>query len=192
MIHITSGKKDGVWFSLALNEKRKLIACSFSDRNRREAEVALKRTLPRGRLKIENGQMRNSKRFHEVYGTFKGKHGAANLNTLDLSHISRFQKSVYLLLRRIPRGRVATYGALATRLGGRRYARAVGTAVASNPLPLVIPCHRVVPASLTVGNYGMPGRKPSQGGYMKRKLLEREGVKFLGEKVSKESVWSPN
>lgn len=192
MIRISSEKKDGVWFSLALNEKRKLIACSFSDRNRRVAEVSVKRALPRGILKIENGHMPNSKRFHEIYGTFKGKRVAVNVNALDLAHTSLFQKRVYRLLRRIPRGRVATYGALATRLGGRRYARAVGTAVASNPLPLIIPCHRVVPASLTVGNYGMPGRKPSQGGYMKRKLLEREGVKFLGTKVSKESVWSPN
>ncbi len=192
MIRISSEKKDGVWFSLALNERQKLIACSFSDRNRREAEKAVKRTLPRGMSKIENGHMPNFKRFLEIYGTFKGKRVAVDLNALDLSHVSRFQKRVYLLLRRIPRGRVASYGALATRLGGRWYARAVGTAVASNPLPLIIPCHRVVPASLAVGNYGMPGLKPPQGGYMKRKLLEREGVKFLGAKVSKESVWSPN
>ncbi len=192
MIRISSEKKDGVWFSLALNEKRKLIACSFSDRNRRAAEKAVKRTLGERTEKIGNSYILSSERFKEIYGTFRGKRVAVRLNELDLSHLSQFQRKVYRLLCQIPHGRVTTYGALAKRLGGRRYARVVGTAVASNPLPLVIPCHRVVPASLTVGNYGMPGRKPSQGGYMKRRLLEREGVKFLGAKVSRESVWSPN
>ncbi len=192
MIQISSEKKDGVWFSLALNEKRKLIACSFSDRSKREAERAVKRTMLGRTGQIENGHKLSSGRFQEIYGTFRGKRVAVNLNALDLSRVSQFRKRVYHLLRQIPHGRVATYGALATRLGGRRYARAVGTAVASNPLPLIIPCHRVIPASLAVGNYGMPGLKPPQGAYMKRKLLEREGVKFLGAKVSKESVWSPN
>lgn len=192
MIHIFSEKKDGVWFTLALNENRKLIACSFSDRNRRDAEQAVKRTFSGRTEKIENGHVLSSMRFQEIYDTFKGKRVLINLNKLDLSHVSQFQRKVYRLLCQIPRGRVATYGALAKRLGGRRYARAVGTAVASNPLPLVIPCHRVVPASLTVGNYGMPGRKPSQGGYMKRRLLEREGVGFLGAKVSRASLWIPS
>jgi methylated-DNA-[protein]-cysteine S-methyltransferase len=122
---------------------------------------------------------------------FKGKDVAVNMKTLDLSHVSPFRRRVYRQLLRIPRGRVATYGAVANRIGGRRYARAVGTAVAMNPLPLAIPCHRVVQASLKVGNYGMPGRKPSEGGYMKRRLLELEGVKFLGGKISKKSVWTP-
>lgn len=108
--------------------------------------------------------------------------------SLDLSNVSGFRRKVYALLGAIPKGKVATYGALAERLGGLRYARAVGTAVAGNPLPLIIPCHRVVPASLRVGNYGMAGRKPSEGGYMKRRLLEREGVKFTGAKVSVESL----
>ena len=99
---------------------------------------------------------------------------------------------MYEVLLRIPRGRVTTYGAIAERLGGKRYARAVGTAVATNPLPLLVPCHRVVPASLRVGNYGMGGREPSTGGYMKRRLLELEGVKFQGGKVSKQSKWMPN
>jgi methylated-DNA-[protein]-cysteine S-methyltransferase len=108
-----------------------------------------------------------------------------------LSNVSEFRRKVYSLLQAIPSGKVATYGALAKKVGGKRYARAVGTAVATNPLSLIIPCHRVVPASLRVGNYGMPGRKPSEGGYVKRGLLEREGVVFRGEKVSVESLWKP-
>jgi len=191
LIRMSSEKRGGVWFSLALNEKRKLLACAFSDRNRREAEKAVRQALPLRTPKVENGHPRNSARLREVFQVFKGKRGSVNLKTLDLSHVSAFRRRVYLQLRRIPRGRVTTYGAIAKRIGGRRYARAVGTAVATNPLPLVIPCHRVVLSSLRVGNYGMPGRKPSQRGYMKRRLLELEGVKFLGGKISKESLWTP-
>lgn len=168
-----------------------MIACSFSDRNRREAESAVKRTLRRKPAEIEKGAARTVG-FSAIYGIFKGKRVTVNKNLVDLSNVSPFQRKVYSLLRRIPRGKVTTYGGLAARLGGRKYARAVGTAVGSNPLPLIIPCHRVVPASLSVGNYGMPGRYPSEGGYMKRKLLEVEGVKFRGGKVSKESLWYPS
>lgn len=177
---------------MAVNERRKLMACSFSDRGRREAEKAIERVLPRRTSKIENDRMHDSEMFREIYGTFKGKSARVNLSALDLSHVSVFRRRVYSLLRRVPRGRVTTYGAIARKLGGRRYARAVGSAVGSNPISLIVPCHRVVPASLTIGNYGMPGRKPSQGAYMKRMLLEREGVKFLGAKVSKGSLWFPS
>ena len=109
-----------------------------------------------------------------------------------MSNVSDFRNKVYEVLLRIPRGKVTTYGAIAKRLGGKRYARAVGTAVATNPFPLIVPCHRVVPVSLRVGNYGMGGREPSTGGYMKRRLLELEGVRFEDEKVSKQSIWKPN
>jgi hypothetical protein len=59
-------------------------------------------------------------------------------------------------------------------------------------MPLAIPCHRVVPSTLKVENYGMPGRKPSEGVHVKRQLLMREGVKFKDGNISEESFWSPN
>lgn len=190
MIQISSEDRDGVWFALALNEKKQLIACAFSDRNRSEALRAVKNAIPSRNSPVENGSSANSVRLRELHNLFTGR-GRVGLGSLDLSHVSAFRRKVYLLLLRIPRGRVTTYGAIAKKLGSGRYARAVGTAVATNPLPLVIPCHRVVPASFRIGNYGMPGRKPSEGGYVKNNLLRREGVKFLGGKVSKESLWVP-
>jgi methylated-DNA-[protein]-cysteine S-methyltransferase len=129
--------------------------------------------------------------FRRLYGFLEGKGKVADLRSLDLSNVSNFRKNVYKLLCRIPRGRVTTYGAIARRLGGKRYSRAVGTAVAKNPFPLIIPCHRVVPVSGKVGNYGMGGREPSTGTYMKRKLLELEGVKFQNQRVSEKSMWTP-
>jgi methylated-DNA-[protein]-cysteine S-methyltransferase len=94
-----------------------------------------------------------------------------SLNALDMNACGAFQQRVLSLDFQIPRGRVSTYGALAGRLGHPRAARAVGTALARNPFPLVIPCHRVILADGTMGGFG--------GGLkMKRALLEMEGVRF--------------
>ncbi len=188
MIRIASQQKDGVWFTVALTEKDQLVACAFSDKSKGEVEKLVMNAIPNSQ--IEKGHSVDPSIIQAIYEVYAG-HGNNEFRALDLSTVSEFRRRVYALLQAIPKGKVATYGALAKRLGGIRYARAVGTAVATNPLSLAIPCHRVVPASLNVGNYGMPGRKPSEGGYVKRGLLEREGVVFHGEKVSMESLWKP-
>lgn len=167
------------------------MACSFSDRNRSEAERSIRRALPSKFAKAANVR-RTDPSFRVLHGFFEGTGKVANPRSLDLSNVSTFRKNVYKLLCKIPRGRVTTYGAIAQRLGGKRYSRAVGTAVAKNPFPLLVPCHRVVPVSGRIGNYGMGGREPSTGTYMKRRLLELEGVKFRNQKVSEKSMWVPN
>jgi len=87
----------------------------------------------------------------------------------DLS--SPFQQKVLLAEHAIPRGRVSTYRLIARHLGNKNGARAVGTALARNPFPLVIPCHRALRSDRYPGGY--------QGGpEMKRALLEKEGVLF--------------
>jgi len=164
------------------------VACAFSDRSKKDCEKSVMKTIPRSQIETRGSV--DPSMFEEVYEAYSGKSGG-QLKSLDLSNVSDFRRKVYSLLQAIPSGKVATYGALAKKVGGKRYARAVGTAVATNPLSLMIPCHRVVPASLKVGNYGMPGRKPSEGGYVKRGLLEREGVVFRGKKVSEKSLWKP-
>lgn len=90
---------------------------------------------------------------------------------LALEHCSPFQRRVFLADYRIPRGQVTTYGLLARYLGMPGGARAVGGALAHNPFPIVIPCHRVIASDGSLGGY--------QGGLaMKRWLLEMEGVPF--------------
>jgi methylated-DNA-[protein]-cysteine S-methyltransferase len=74
--------------------------------------------------------------------------------TVDLSLASGFRRHVLEATARIPAGQVTTYGALAAQVGKPSAARAVGNAVGSNPVAIVVPCHRVVPASGGVGNYG--------------------------------------
>jgi methylated-DNA-[protein]-cysteine S-methyltransferase len=94
-----------------------------------------------------------------------------SLDDLDLGACGTFQQRVLRLVFQIPRGKVSTYGALAERLGHPRAARAVGTALARNPFPIVIPCHRAIRGDRTLGGFG--------GGLkMKRVFLEMEGVRF--------------
>lgn len=80
---------------------------------------------------------------------------------------SAFAARVRAALQAIPRGTVATYGELAQRVGSPAAARAIGRACATNPIPLVVPCHRVV-ATHGLGGYGLGLRS-------KRVLLELEG-----------------
>lgn len=87
-------------------------------------------------------------------------------------HWSEFMRRVWRETSRIPRGKVSTYGQLASHISHPRAARAVGTALGANPFPLLIPCHRVILASGELGNYSAGG--PA----VKRRLLEREGVSF--------------
>jgi methylated-DNA-[protein]-cysteine S-methyltransferase len=80
-----------------------------------------------------------------------------------------FQRKVLRRLARLPFGRVISYGELASRSGSPRAARAVGAAMAANPLPVVIPCHRVIESRGKLGGY-------SGGLSNKKKLLAHEGV----------------
>jgi O-6-methylguanine DNA methyltransferase len=87
---------------------------------------------------------------------------------LDLCAGSEFQRRVWRALRRIPPGRTATYGQIAQAIGHPRAVRAVGGACGANPIPVLIPCHRVVAAGGGLGGF-------SGGLAWKRLLLAREG-----------------
>ena len=94
---------------------------------------------------------------------------------VDLSLVrSDFRRSALAVLRdQIGPGQVVTYGGLAAKLGRPKAARAVGSACATNPVPIVVPCHRVVPGSGGVGSYG-------GGPDVKRLLLAHEGARPAG------------
>ena len=192
MIQIHSENRHGVWFAMAVNEKNELVACNFSNESRIKAEKSVQESIPKELIaKLDPNTADYPSIVNSVYQAYLGN--GTRMNKIDfLENVSDFRKKVYTQLNRIPRGRVTTYGAIAKKLGSKRYSRAVGTAVATNPISLIIPCHRVLPSSLKVGNYGMPGRKPTEGGPIKRALLEREGVKFIEDKVVEECLWSPD
>ena len=70
---------------------------------------------------------------------------------VDLSQGTAFQRRVWRTLLRVPYGKLRSYQWVAARVGGRQYARAVGNAVGANPLPIVVPCHRIVAHDATLG-----------------------------------------
>jgi O-6-methylguanine DNA methyltransferase len=89
---------------------------------------------------------------------------------LDLAGTA-FQKSVWNALRKIPPGKTKSYGEIARAIGRPKAIRAVGGACGANPIPVLIPCHRVLAANGKIGGF-------SGGLNWKRKLLAREGVMF--------------
>lgn len=100
-----------------------------------------------------------------------GQAGAVPLEPAALELCPPFQRAVLRAAARIPRGKVTTYGELAANLGRPGAARAVGNALAANPFPLIVPCHRVIRSDGTIGGF-------TGGEDLKRRLLELEGIAF--------------
>jgi methylated-DNA-[protein]-cysteine S-methyltransferase len=99
------------------------------------------------------------------------RRGDAFRGPVDLTRVGPFEAEVLARLRRIPAGQVRTYREIARAVGQPGAARAVGAACARNPLPLLIPCHRVVRTDGGLGGYSLRG-----GVALKRRLLEAEGA----------------
>ncbi len=104
----------------------------------------------------------------QLVGFLEGKRRALDL-PVDLSGGSAFQRRVWRVILRIPYGRVRSYKWVALRVGGTRYARAVGHALGANPVPILIPCHRVVAHDASLGGF-------TGGLRTKRRLLQLEGT----------------
>jgi AraC family transcriptional regulator of adaptative response/methylated-DNA-[protein]-cysteine methyltransferase len=103
----------------------------------------------------------------EVLARIDGRKPAREL-PLDVRGTA-FQRRVWEELQRIPLGETRTYGEIAAAIDAPRASRAVGSACGANPVPVVVPCHRVLPASGGIGNYGLGPRR-------KQRLLEHEGA----------------
>jgi len=102
---------------------------------------------------------------------FRGENVAFELEHLDWGRCSGFQERTLLVEKGVRRGDIITYSRIASRLGLPNGARAVGNALAGNPFPIIIPCHRAVRSDGSLGGF--------QGGlFMKRVLLEHEGIPF--------------
>ncbi len=88
---------------------------------------------------------------------------------VDWSAGSTFQRKVWRAITKIPYGRLRSYQWVALRVGGKQYARAVGMALGANPVPIVVPCHRIVAHDGSLGGFscGLP---------LKRRLLKLEGT----------------
>ena len=106
---------------------------------------------------------------------FKGEHIEFADITVDLSCIPPFRCKALQVIRGIPYGNIRSYGQIAAECGSPRAARAVGGAMASNPVPVIIPCHRIVAGNGRLTGFSAPG-----GETAKMMLLKMEGVEFKG------------
>ncbi len=105
----------------------------------------------------------------EVQRYFRGEAESLRDIPVDLGGSTEFERQVYEATRRIPFGKVATYGQIAKAIGKPKAPRAVGQALGKNPIAIVIPCHRVVASDGSLGGF-------TDGLSWKRKLLRHEGV----------------
>lgn len=104
---------------------------------------------------------------------FEGAPAEFSRFALDLGSQDPFFRQVYDHVRGLGRGQTTTYGAVAKALGaGPEAAREVGQAMASNPVPLIVPCHRVLAAGGRIGGFSAPG-----GSATKARMLALEGVR---------------
>ncbi len=122
------------------------------------------RTQPPAPVRIQRWHQRTTAAVRAVLA---GRVAPA-LPPLDLSAGTPFQQRVWAELRRIKTGETRSYGELAAALGKPGAARAVGGACGANPIPLLVPCHRVLAANRKLGGF-------SGGLCWKRRLLAREG-----------------
>ncbi|KAK3289511.1 hypothetical protein CYMTET_3066 [Cymbomonas tetramitiformis] len=97
-----------------------------------------------------------------------------------------FERSVYSVCSHIPEGKVSTYGLVAKALGSS--ARAVGQALKRNPYAPIVPCHRVITSSLTIGGFHGACSHSSPEIQRKKELLEKEGITFTEGKTDSKNV----
>ncbi len=156
-----------------------LCAVLFGGKTRGALQAHLERMFPRETLEHNRERLRPHRKELEEYFAGKRKRFTA---PIDLSAVrSSFRRKVLKTLKAVPYGKVTSYGQLAARAGSPGAARAVGTAMATNPLAVVIPCHRVIGAAGALGGY-------SGGLSTKIKLLLHEGVEPTRSSLRKASV----
>ncbi len=101
--------------------------------------------------KISNKERINPLWIKEIKEYLKGKRKKFDIPII--LNGSPFEKSVWEKVREIPYGRTATYKQIAEKLGNKNLARAVGNALSRNPIPIIIPCHRVIKSDGSLGGF---------------------------------------
>ena len=151
-----------------------VISIDFNS-SAKEFYLALKESLGEGFELLER-ERRFKALFTLFHGYFSGKESSFDSVKVDLN-VTAFRGRVLRELRKIPFGASLSYAQIARRAGSPKGARAVGGACATNPVPLIIPCHRVISSDGSLGGYSAGGR--GEGSLeLKRALLSFEGIRI--------------
>src|SRR5260370_37524030 len=183
---LATKEHNGTWFGVLMSNQSRLLACSFSS-SRKSLEKHLRDDAPSTPMHELTNESNIA--LTEMINIYEGRKTTNNVR-LDWQAVSSFQKDVCQQMNMIPKGRVTSYGMIAKRISSGP--RAVGTAVARNPWPLFIPCHRVVPANLEIGNYSIGGTLSEHGCEVIRDLLHRERAPIDEYRLSASDVWMPS
>lgn len=151
------------WMEIAFSSRGlTAVILPLSDSDRIEEHFSYKKC----RLPVPDARLADIRGRFEAY--FSGR-PVDFPDEVDLSAHTPFQQKVWQALRMIPRGQTRSYQWVANTIGMPSAARAVGQAVGRNPLPIVIPCHRVIAADGGIGGF-------TGGLVLKRRLLMLEGI----------------
>ena len=132
---------------------------------------ATERRLRRGGAVAADAPLVVVRAIAELQRYFKGEAADFSQIALDLRGVDAFERRVYDAARLIGWGKTLSYGELARRIGDPTAARAVGQALGRNPIPVIVPCHRILAAGHRIGGFSAPG-----GADTKQRLLALEGV----------------
>jgi len=165
MLYLYHQEINNMWYAAAI-ENDKVFATALSPKE----EEVLRHLLENLPYKIpfqvtEKPNQLSAELLKTLKAIFDGKNVSPSNFKTNMDHLPSYSRRVLNCTSLIPVGYITTYGAIANVAGGSP--RAVGRAEASNPFPLLIPCHRVVRADFSLGGYGL-------GEKVKLELLQRE------------------
>ncbi len=149
--------------------ERGVCGIQLPEEDARATRARLRRRLVDAREAVPSAEIRRT--IEQITALLAGKTSELSDVPLDLEQVPEFYQRVYTATRRIPAGETASYGEIATRIGEPGAARAVGQALGRNPVPLIVPCHRVLAAGGKFGGFAGRG-----GVTTKMRLLAIEGA----------------
>ena len=149
-----------------------LTRLNLPEDDRQATELRLLRDL--GEPVLREPPVPIKRAIREIQAYLAGKKTDFSSIALDLGSVAPFHRKVYGATRAIGWGRTASYGEIAARAGSKGAARAVGQALARNPISIIVPCHRILASGGKAGGFSAYG-----GLSTKRNLLALEGVTLL-------------
>jgi O-6-methylguanine DNA methyltransferase len=161
-----------IFYKLPISTHDGKFIAHYSEKGLAELDFPVGRASSRAAK--QNGVPAKIKNWHRVTETALKKVLAgkkSRLPPLDWTGKTEFQKSVWRQMLKISTGKTKSYGEIASAIGNPKAVRAVGGACGANPVPVLVPCHRVLAANKKLGGF-------SGGLDWKRSLLKREGIKI--------------
>ena len=150
---------------------RGIAGVQLPEKSERQTRARIARRFPEAREAAPPPHV--ARAVADIVALLAGERKELSAIAVDLDGVAEFDRHVYAAARTIPPGLTLSYGEIAERLGDRKQAREVADALSRNPVPLIVPCHRVLAAGGKMGGFSAPG-----GVRTKLRLLSIEGARY--------------